>query len=220
MAQSFDLYVDTYSGKSVTSELDSTPANLPRFIQGDTFNMRVYLLARTKNWPLGDNSDPANKKPPYLIINNSTLTLKAALGVKDGLPASTLYTQQFSWSKDANNQYFYSTFPMNTAAIATLIGANPSANAWFELEITDAGLPWTVLQENITVQAEVIDTNTALTVPAGQTAMGAEEARATFLSRKISGPIYLEDINNPGQYIALYNENGSLKVDNVGGTLP
>lgn len=224
MAQSFDLYVDTYSGKSVTSDTNNTPAPLPRFIQGDTFTLKIYLLSRTKDFPQGDNSDPANPKPPYLIINNADLSLKAALGIKDGIPASTLYTQQFTWDKGSDpgfpsRTFFTATFPMNTSLISDLIGAKANAQAWFELEVTDSGLPWTVMQELVTIQAEVIDTNVVV-VPPGLTAMSVEQALATFLKRQVKGIIYLEDINNPGQFIALFNENGSLQEQNVGGTLP
>lgn len=209
MAQ-FDLYVDTYSGEFVMGSANAGIAPLPRFVQGDTISLRIYLLARTPTYPISN---------PYSIINNATLSLKVALGPKNGTAGSTLYTQQFTWSKDATNSYFFADLPLNTAAIDLRIGTAETATAWFEIEYTQGGFPTTPVQKEVTIHAEVIETG-VLTVPAGQTAMSVEEANAKFLQRKISGAIYLEDINNPGSYMAVYHENGALKAEVVTGTLP
>jgi hypothetical protein len=57
-------------------------------------------------------------------------------------------------------------------------------------------------------------------VPSDDTPLSLETARQLFLGRIIKGTYFLEDINNPGQYIALFNQNGTLQVQNVGGNLP
>jgi hypothetical protein len=49
--------------------------------------------------------------------------------------------------------------------------------------------------------------------------MTAEDANASFLKRKISGPIWLEDIRNPGKFLVLFNQDGSLQSDPVGDPL-
>lgn len=173
-------------------------------------SLRIYLLARTTTYPAST---------PYSIINNAALTLKVALGPKDGTAGTTLVTNQFTWAKDAANQYFFADLPLNVAAVATLIGAAERANTWFEIEYTQNSVPTTVLSKSVSIEAEVIESG-SLVVPAGATAISAEECNASFLKRKISGAFYLEDINNPGSYIAVYNENGSLKAEPVTGTLP
>ena len=176
MAQ-FTLYIDTISGELVTGPLNPTLTVMPRLTQGDTISFRIYLLDRTTTYPLSS---------PYATINNGNLSLKVALGPKNGTAGSTLYTQQFTWSKDAANQYFYADLPLNTTAINDLIGNASSALAWFEVEYTQSGLPTTVFQKEVTINAEVIETGT-ITTPAGLTAMSAEEANATFLKRENSG---------------------------------
>ncbi len=205
MAQAINLYVDTLSGDLVTGTANTTAAPLPRFIQGDTITLNIYLLQRTQTYPFTS---------PFSIISNANLSLKVALGPKTGTPGSTLYTQQFTWSKDANNQYFYASLPLNTAAISTLIGAAESATAWFEIEYTEAGFPTTVLSKNVTIDAEVIETGT-VTVPAGLTAMSAEEANATFLKRQVQGTIELVSPDGTKKCAMYYGDDGAMHFDPI-----
>jgi len=203
------IYVDTDSNDVVTSPTDNTPAPLPPMVQGDVLSLRIYLLSRN-----GGQFGPA----PYSIINNSGLTLRAGIGPKDGTTGSALYTSQFSWTPDTLNQYFAGDFPLNTTGIGTAIGPNESADLWFELELTNStGFPWTVLQKKVSVQAEVIE-SAAVEVPVGQVALTLADARSQFLARAHLKAIYLEDINNDGQYIVLFNENGTLVSTPVTGT--
>jgi len=207
-----DIYIDTDANEVVTSDFDSTPKSLPPMIQGDTLSLRIFLLARTTTFTLGAQ--------PYSILNNAALTLRMGIGPKDGNEGSVLFTSQFTWSKSADNTYFYGDFPLNTEGIGDEIGDSESAKLWFEIEVTnDNGFPWTVLQKNIPVQAEVIE-SASVEVEAGQTALTVQDADSRYLKRSGLKAIYLEDINNPGQYIVLYNENGTFKADPVTGTPP
>ena len=176
MAQ-FDIYVDTYSGDTVKGPSDAGSAQLPQFIQGDTISLRIYLLARTPTWPISS---------PYTVINISALSLKVGIGPKDGNAGSTLLTQQFTWSKDPTNSYFFADLPLNTANIASAIGSGSSALTWFEIEYTQNGFPTTVLQRQISLQAEVIETG-VVTVPPGATAITAEDVSATYLKKDNTG---------------------------------
>src|SRR5262245_2340011 len=114
MAQVFSLYVDPLGGSAtdvgslVVSSLNSNPAALPRFVQGDTIQMRVYVLERSSTYPL---------LGPYSIVGNGAFSLKVAIGPKDGTASSTLLTQQFTCPPDALNQYFNVSLPLNTANI-------------------------------------------------------------------------------------------------------
>jgi hypothetical protein len=201
MAQ-FDLYIDTYSGDSVAGQATNQSAPLPKFYQGDTPTFRIFLLARTPTYPSSN---------PFTIINNAALSLKVALGPKDGVAGSTLFTQQFTWAKDAANTYFIAGFPLNTAAIATLLGSAPSASAWFEIEYTENGLPTTVYQQAITINAEVIETG-VITVPAGATALTAEDANASFLKKDNNGFIITNA--NTGKRVFLYvGDDGAFHAD-------
>jgi hypothetical protein len=218
MAQTADLFVDTVRGEFVRSNLDTSIVEPPRFVQGDTFGMNIYLLKPNPgNFPLAQAG-----QNPYLVINNAGMSCKAALGIKDGLANSTLYTWQFNWTPETDSQartYFTSTFPMNTAAIGTLIGSNENKETWFEIEITDNGLPWTVIQKKVTIQAEVIDSDSTLTVPTSETGLSIEQALQMFLQNKVK-IIFFEDINNPGSFLAVFNQDGTLHTDPVTGTPP
>jgi hypothetical protein len=203
MAQ-FDLYVDVIAGELVGGPANATGAAFPRLVQGDTISLRVYLLQRTTTFPQGTL---------YSIISNAALSLKIGLGPKTGTAGSTLYAQQFTWSKDASNQYFYADLALNTAAIATLLGANPTATAWFEIEYTQNGFPTTVLQKDVTIHAEVIETGT-ITTPAGLTAMSAEEANATFLKRENVG-FFLTNATTGNKMFVYLGDDDSLHSELV-----
>lgn len=203
MAQ-LDLYIDTYSGELVSGQYNPAAGVLPRFFQGDTISLRIYLLSRATTYPLGT---------PYSFVNNSDLSLKVGIGPKNGTAGSTLYTQQFTWAKDALNQYFYADLPLNTAAITTLIATAESASAWLEVEYTQSGYPTTVLQKAITIHAEVIETG-SITVPAGLTALSAEEAHATFLKRTNTG-FFLHNETTGAKVFVYLGDDSTVHFDPV-----
>ena len=203
MAQ-FKLYIDTDSGELVANAASTKAGLMPRFTQGDTMSLRIYLLARSATWP--DAS-------PYDVVNNAALTLNVALGPKNGTSGSVLYTQQFTWSKDGQNQYFYADFPLNTAGISSLINTAESAQAWFEVEYVQNGVPTTVLQKSVTVNGEVIET-TSLTVPAGQEAATLAYVNATFLKADNNGFV----MTNPttGGKVQVYlGDDGTVHFDPI-----
>lgn len=204
MAQ-FDIYIDTVSGETVTGPSNPASAPLPRFTQGDTMSLRIYLLARTTTYPLST---------PFNIINNAALSLKVAIGPKDGSAGSTLYTQQFTWAKDASNQYFFADLALNTAAIATLLGSAAQVTSpWFEVEYTQNGFPTTVLSKQITLNAEVIETGT-ISAPAGQTAASVEYVNATFLKNENNGFVLANP--NTGQKRFVYlGDDGVVHFDPI-----
>src|SRR5881396_1510752 len=138
-------YIDTDRSLPVVGVSDSSIAELPAFVQEDTLSLRVTLLAgfsRVSN---------------YTPIPVAGITIEAALGIKVG-NTSLLFTQQFTSaaSDDLADPYFAADFPMNTAAIATLLGSGAQARAYFEVKMLDGGLPRTVLSRLVTIQAAVI----------------------------------------------------------------
>jgi hypothetical protein len=193
-----DFYIDTYARALVAGPLTVRAGSLPYFVQGDTLTWRIYLLERLTTYP----------DVPYGIVNNAALSLKAALGPKDGQAGSALYTQQFTWTADAQNQYFEATFPMNTAGIASLLGSAASATAWLEIKYYQDAVPTTVFQQQVTVNAEVIET-TPLSALVGDTAVPLAYAEATYLKAENEGfvlvnrttgarlQLYLADDNSP-----------------------
>jgi hypothetical protein len=199
-----DLYIDTYARSLVAGPSNPSPFTLPPFVQGDTVSLRIYLLERNTTYPLSN---------PYSIISNASLSLKVALGPKTGTAGSTLYTQQFTWTQDANFQYFYADFPLNTTAIGTLIGSAESAYAWFEVEYTQNGFPTTVFQQNVIVNAEVIETGSLVTPP-GETAVSLEYINATFLKKTNEGFI-MTNPNTGGRVFVYLHNDGTVHFDPI-----
>jgi hypothetical protein len=181
-----NLYIDIDRGEPVLGAADTSIAALPPFVQGDTLNLRIWLL---KDF---------SRTTSFTTIPVAGLTLQVALGTKVG--NSTLYyTQQFTWtpSTDLGQPYFSALFPMNTAALDTLLGGSSSTLCWFEVKMISDALPVTVLSKQVTVEAAVIKEG-ALTVPAGLTALSAEAANAMYVKIIHTGHFYLMNANGYG----------------------
>jgi hypothetical protein len=203
MAQ-FDIFIDTNSQTVVRGFTDSTTVPLPAFVQGDTPTLRIWPLVRTVNF-LGPT--------PYAFLGTAGLTLQVAIGDRIG-NTTVYYTQQFTWVADALAQSFSAQLPLNTAAITTLLGATSQASTWFEVKYLSGGLPTTVLDASINVQAAVIKVG-AVTIPAGATAISAEEVNASCLKRTISGVVILKN-DNTGKQVAMYlSDDGTVHFDPI-----
>ncbi len=196
------IFIDTDRGVPVGGVSDSTIVDLPAFVQEDSLNLRITLLAGFSR--LSD----------YTPIPVSGITLEVALGRKIG-NTSTLYTQQFTWtaSDDLADPYFAATLPMNTGAIATLLGSGAQADAYFEVKMLDGGLPRTVLSRLVKIQAAVIKDG-GLEEPALPTPISAEACFAIFLQRTIpcsaSNPVIFQ---NGSVTMALYvDTDGTFKT--------
>ncbi len=205
MAQ-YDLLIDLQSGEPVIAVDNPAAAPLPPFVQGDTLNLRIFLLNRTSTYPVST---------PYTLLNVAGIgALQVALGDKIG-NATNYYTTQFTWTADTVNNCFTAALPMNTAAITTLIGANPSASTWLEVKYLVAGLPTTVLEKQITIQAAVIKAGGLPPLPPGLTPLSAEYANATFLPRQVQGAITLVSPDGTKK-LALYIDNdGTFHTDPI-----
>jgi hypothetical protein len=195
----FTLNILGSVGEAVVSTDDLSVAGLPVFTQGDSIDLKIFLL------------QPSGSAAAY--IPTAGITLQVALGKKPS--TGTYYTQQFTWnpSSDAGQPYFEAVLPMNTAAINTLLNNITSAGAWFEVKMIQGGLTSTVLSKLVTINAAVILPG-VLVVPPGQTPLSAEVANATFLGRVIVGPIYLVCQTDPTKKICLEcNPDGTFSAD-------
>lgn len=210
MAQ-IDLFIDTGASNAaaalVASMTDNTPATVPQLVQGDTPTLRIWLLVRTATYP--------SVAPLFTLVPTSGLSLEVAIGDKKG-NTTKYYTQQFTWtanpSSDPALQYWTATLPLNTADITTLIGANSSAISTLEVKYLASALPTTVLSAPVTIQAAVIKAG-ALTVPAGQTAISAEEVNASFLKRTIQGAITLVSEDGTKSGVIYWDNDGTFHAD-------
>ncbi len=196
------LFIDTDRSVPVGGVSDSSIVDLPTFVQEDSLKLRITLLTGF------------SRVSYYTPIPVAGLTLEVALGAKIG-NTSTLYTQQFTWvaSDDLADPYFEATLPMNTLAIAMLLGSGASAPAYFEAKMLDGGLPRTVLSRLVAVQAAVIK-NGGLEEPAEPTPLSAEAAAAIYLQRAIpcsaGNPVILK---NGAVTMAIYvDTDGTFKT--------
>ena len=171
------LYINTAANQLITSLSNpavASPAALPFFV-GDTIALQVYLLT-----PL-QVSNPST----FPFSNVSTAGLNLELFLDQGeYDSGIIYTQQVNWLTDPNNQYFYATLALNTAALQTLIGTNTSATCFLHIGFTSAQGDTTVLLQPITVQAGI--PNNAVAVPAGLTPLSLEAAKGIFV--QVVGP--------------------------------
>ncbi len=166
MAQ-LDLYIDIDRKTRVAGFASSSPFPLPTFAQNNILTFRVRALQ-----PTGLISSP------YTFIDNTGRTLQLAVGIKVG-NASLHYVEQYTWTNnpDHADPYFYADVNFNTLGIGTLLGANPRADAFLEINLVDGGNPKTILSQQITIEAAVIK-NATLTVPVGQTPVSLEAVLA------------------------------------------
>jgi hypothetical protein len=201
----YDIYIDTNVGQVVKGLNDSTVAQLPGFIQGDTPNLRIWLLARAPTFPTN---------PIYTLLGTSGLTLQVTVGDKRG-DLNFWYTQQFTWSTDAASAYFYAALTFNTAAINTLIGSGTGASTWLEVKYLVAGIPTTVLEVAITIQAAVNKPVALAVVPAGQTPLSAETALALFLTRTITDQVVWRNSNTGKSFAVYIGDDDQMHVDLV-----
>jgi len=204
MAQ-FDISIDVVAGAVIGGAITPLAVNLPQFVQGDTPTLRIFPYNPTYN-PI----------TPYIAMPIAGLSLMAALGDKVG-NATNYYTQQFTWAASTDPQnpnYWIAPFPLNTDAITTLIGAKSQAQTTFHVEYISAGVPTTILEVPVTIQAAVIK-NGGVIVPAGLTALSAEAANATFLKRTIEGAFFLKNTTTGKTYAVYMDDNGLFKCDEV-----
>lgn len=197
-----NLFIDIDRSEPVAGKTEPSIVPLPRFIQGDSLLLRIWLLTGR------------SRVSSYSYVPVAGITLEAALGVKVG-NATTYYTQQFTWtaSEDLAQPYFEAVFPMNTDAITTLIGSAEQDQAWFEVKMIQDGTPITVLSKLVTVHASVIK-EAGITVPAGLTPLSAEAAAASFVRVIHTGSFDL--MNSNGKGCRLYvDDDGVFRADPI-----
>ena len=200
------LFIDTTTGNLVSSQVSSqivVPGSLP-LNYGDTLSLQVYLLTRIAN-PSG---------PGTVLSGISTNGISLQVYLSDALSV-TVYTQQLTWTTDANNVYFIGTLALNTAALLTLLGGGgsptlASATAYLKINFVQSGLPTTVLNQAVTIR--VGSPNATQSVPAGLTPLSVEVAKTMFVPKQ---PV-------AGQGIFLSSPSGKQfllqAIDNADGT--
>ncbi len=168
----YEINIDKASGKSVISNEDKTAVSLPPFKQGDTLLLRIRIID-------GDE---------YVAVTG--ITLKAGIGTRVG-NSSDHYTEQSTWTPSVGDDpYWDGTLPMNTAEVTSAIGSEEQVETWFEVKYYEDGLPVTVMDEKINVEAVVLKDGDDI-VPAVPTPLSVEVADSTYLKHRVVGKIEL-----------------------------
>lgn len=179
---SITLFIDT-TNDSLVAGLTSTQVfdagSLP-FFYGDSPTINIYLLTRV--YTAGQSG--------YTFAAPNNTGLSVQLFLDDGLVGGTIYTFQTVFVPDVNNSFVTATLPLNTPALATLLGSNTNASCWMKIGYLKNGVPTTVLSQRVNIGVGL--PNVVPVVPAGQTAISAETASATFVNKTpVNGePIY------------------------------
>jgi len=201
-----DFKVDILAKKLVTSLLDDSRRELPRFTQGDSPTLRIWFLQPTGTF-----------NNPYTYIATTGITAEVAIGTRFG-DTTLYYTQQFTWSPsgDLANPCHEAVLPMNTAAITSLLGSGGSNNsAFFEIKMISGGVPTTVYSESCTIIAAVIKEG-GITVPASPTPLSVEVGNVTYVRVEHVGSFVLVSEDDPTQKGLIYwGADGTLHADPI-----
>ncbi len=121
-----NLFIDTQNRTLVSSATNATPVTLDGFIREDTIGLIITLLKPT-----------GNITNPFSIVDISNLTLKVALGTRDG----TANALQSTWTKDttAGVMTFSGDLVINTTEINNLLSSAETIEQFLEVEVQESG---------------------------------------------------------------------------------
>jgi len=175
MAARLKLFVDWYNKRLQQGLRNAGSFTLPTFFQGDVIPMQVYLL----------EPDPDDGPTTFSKVDISNIALSMAVGPTPvGNAAETPIATQYTWSKNTTENYFYADLALNTAGVGTLLGATANATAYLEIQATEGSSITTLIQQQITIKAEVIEAG-SLSVAAGATPLSLEVAQQMFCLKRM-----------------------------------
>ena len=207
--------VDLQRKGLILSDRRPDPFQLPPFVQGDTYPLEIQIAQ--PNYAAGFGA--------YSLVNIAPFTMRVAIigHLPIGNAADTPEVLQVDWTKDSATNCFRGVLSLNTAAIATLLGANTSKEAYFEIELRDGstGYYQTIYPPqptfNCLIIAEAIEDGVLVgPPPSGGTAMTTNEAMQLFVKRRgLPGEMFsLVSANGLWERIIGVDDNGA-KLDQV-----
>jgi hypothetical protein len=208
MAARLKLYID-WTNKRLQQGLRNTGTfNLPTFFQGDIVPVQVYLL----------EPDPDSGPTSFSKIDISNIALLLAVNAAPpvGNGVDTPIITQYTWQKNTQESYFYADVAFNTAGVGTLLGASASAPAYLEIEATEGAGKTTLIQQSITIKAEIIEAG-SLSVAAPATPLSLEVAMQLFAMKRMGAGETLTLVG-PGNAKGVQlgaNDDGSLQTDTI-----
>jgi hypothetical protein len=191
------LYIDTsvVNGQLLSGLNDDSIlplSGIPLYVGDAGLVLQIYLMTPLQ---IKNPSNPSN----YSIIPTTGLTLEVFLDNGE-FNTDVIYTQQVNWQTDEDNQFFYAFFPMNTAALETLLGSQTSATCYLHIGYLQNGLPTTVFLQQISVSCGI--PNALAVVPAPLTPLSVQAADQR----------YVPMTGAPGEGFILTSPNGVQKM--------
>jgi len=139
--------------------------SLPALFQSNVASLQISVVD-----PTGDLGSP------YSIVDEQGASLRVAVGATPTGTAGgpTPLALQDTFSYDSSSHWFTGTLDLNTAGVNSHIGANSSATAYFEVNLTLAGNRTTILQTTFLLKAVVDELTATVPTPTDQYLTKAE----------------------------------------------
>jgi hypothetical protein len=165
-----EVYIDIDRAQVVGGVRSNDPVLLPRFVQGDNLPLRIHLL---------QNFD---RSTGYDEISTDGITLQVALrsGKFSGSASfGDIVAAQYTWTPN-EDLYFEASLSLATTEINTLLTSAKTFDATFIVQKMGDATPHTILQQEVRVYKNLIDSESTLPVPT-PTYLTAEAALAMFV---------------------------------------
>lgn len=176
-ARTINLFINIQTQQLVS--VNGSPTSVPDIYYGDIVTFNVFGVQPAAN--------PANIPTPVNLTGNTmNLTMAGAPNATSPpTPFASFDNAAYSPSLLTINSVNYGGYilqpNMTNGAVGAFIGPNPSAIAYINFDIYDAGLNrQTLYQDKFTVKAS-IDSVTFIPGPPGATTLTVQQALATFL---------------------------------------
>lgn len=163
MSNVLKLVVDRQNLRLVS--VNGSVTQLPDLFQSNVITLQIQVV------------DPSGSfSAPYTTVDASAYGLRASVGQQptgsSGGPTPLALQDTFAWN--AQGIYFTADLALNNANVDTYIGSAASKQAWFELNLTQAGNRSTILQTTFNLRAVVDEATSTVPAPTDQYLTKAE----------------------------------------------
>jgi len=161
MSAYFQIYLDAFNRR-----LPLTLTNQAAFT--GLANAYQYGKIKFRIYPVRPNGNVTGTL--YSVLDLDNLTLKMGIGAKAGGEDLLAYTAPGSWSKVYDSGasgpgYFSGELDLNTTEMNTAIGSASSVSSFFEIQLGDSSDYRTAYSAAITVNATVMTSGAAASLP-------------------------------------------------------
>jgi hypothetical protein len=209
MASPLILAIDRQNIKLISTALVvGSVVAMPKLFQGNTRFLEITVL------------DPAGTfgSGSYSKVDLSSSSLRVSIGSTPtgtaGGPTPLALQTSFTW--DSLNSKFTGSLALNVAAIDSYIGTSASAEAYFEVNIVDAGSRITILQERVILVA-VVDEATATAPSTSESYFTGNESDARYVLKQFlaGDAILMKSADGTKRGLIYWGDDGSFHADPI-----